>query len=377
MTTPPSWDPSAPPRTPPEWPPPPPAPWDPARGDDWRHGYAAPQVAVGTDGFAIAALVLGVLPVMAGILGIVFGLIGRRRTKKSGQGGRGLATAGLVLGSLWFLLVVGIIVFAAASGPLRNDAGVVVSSGSVSWDSLQVGDCLESDPGDGATTADVRPCDIGGHVGEVFETFLWTGYDERLGLGRCTKDLLGYLGMKGHTDPGYGVHILHPRTGAAGNAVCFLVAPDGRPLYGTARQTGALHVATRASAAPAQASGEVSLGDLRPGDCISRLPGGITITLPVTPCRGRHQAEVYDLDALGSGAWPGKAQVHRLSLGRCRKTLPSFVKAPVGRTGYSIEYFEPSSASWAAGDTRVVCLLTDPESRPLYGDAKGAGRHRV
>jgi hypothetical protein len=63
-------------------------------------------------GWAIAALVLGVcavavawLPfvfvagVVAGILAIVFGLLGRREARR-GRGGRGMATAGLLLGPL-------------------------------------------------------------------------------------------------------------------------------------------------------------------------------------------------------------------------------------------------------------------------------------
>ena len=58
-----------------------------------------------TSGFAIASLVFGVIG--GSILAIVFGLIARNRIDKSGGtlGGRGLATAGIVLGALWLGLI--------------------------------------------------------------------------------------------------------------------------------------------------------------------------------------------------------------------------------------------------------------------------------
>ncbi|HEX2145663.1 MAG TPA: DUF4190 domain-containing protein [Glycomyces sp.] len=60
------------------------------------YGYARP----GTDGFAITALVLGIVGLCAcfGFLGIIFGNIAKRRIAESGRGGEGMATAGIVLG---------------------------------------------------------------------------------------------------------------------------------------------------------------------------------------------------------------------------------------------------------------------------------------
>lgn len=61
----------------------------------------------GTDGFAIASFVVGVL---GGILiSILLGVIALRRIRLTGQGGRGLAIAGFVLSGLWAaVLIVGI-----------------------------------------------------------------------------------------------------------------------------------------------------------------------------------------------------------------------------------------------------------------------------
>ena len=79
---------------------------------------AAP--AAGTNGMAVASLVLGIvwLGGLGSVLAIIFGAIARKQVRQTGQSGSGLATAGLVLGILgvigallWIVLIV-----AAAGG---------------------------------------------------------------------------------------------------------------------------------------------------------------------------------------------------------------------------------------------------------------------
>jgi hypothetical protein len=81
-------------------------------------GYGSPQPT--TNGFAVASLVLGIvglalcLVVVGPILALVFGYKARREIDESNglQTGRGLATAGIVLGwigvglaALWIVLI--------------------------------------------------------------------------------------------------------------------------------------------------------------------------------------------------------------------------------------------------------------------------------
>ncbi len=76
-------------------------------------GYGGPPApAPGTNTMAVLALVFAFV---IAPLGIVFGVIGRRQTRQSGQHGRGLATAGLVLGIVFTLLGVGIVTLAVAA----------------------------------------------------------------------------------------------------------------------------------------------------------------------------------------------------------------------------------------------------------------------
>lgn len=67
------------------------------------YGY---QQAPSTNGFAIAAIILGIIPILAGTLGIIFGFIARSQIKRTGQGGRGLALTGIIGGFCWLGLIV-------------------------------------------------------------------------------------------------------------------------------------------------------------------------------------------------------------------------------------------------------------------------------
>jgi len=114
------------------WPPagsPPPYPYPPQAGQaPWPGPYAPPYpppypypyaayASPGTNGLAIAALVLGILWVywVGSILAVVFGHIALSQIRHSHQRGRGLAIAGLVLGYAWLALIALLIVIGIVS----------------------------------------------------------------------------------------------------------------------------------------------------------------------------------------------------------------------------------------------------------------------
>jgi hypothetical protein len=61
-----------------------------------------------TNGFAIAALVAGILS--ASLFAIIFGHVAISQINKTGQQGKGMAIAGLVLGYLWLVVVIFVVV---------------------------------------------------------------------------------------------------------------------------------------------------------------------------------------------------------------------------------------------------------------------------
>jgi hypothetical protein len=96
---------------PPSNPPPPPGgypppPQEPGYPPPQTYGYP-PSQAAGTNGMAIASLVCSLLGWVCGlgpILGIVFGFIALNQIRTRGQGGRGLAIAGIAIGAALILL---------------------------------------------------------------------------------------------------------------------------------------------------------------------------------------------------------------------------------------------------------------------------------
>jgi hypothetical protein len=110
----------------------------------------------GTNGMAIAAFVLGLVGFVwiCAILGIVFGIIALNRTRRTFERGRRLAIAGIVLGSVWLAVLVGLIVFlvvfvggggsnGSSSAPPAS-ASIGASSQTVDPFTLNTGDCFDN-----------------------------------------------------------------------------------------------------------------------------------------------------------------------------------------------------------------------------------------
>lgn len=83
-----------------------------------------------TNGKAIASLVLGIvgltgLPFVCSILAVIFGRGARREIAATGEGGEGLATAGIVLGWIGiFLVVAAVLVVLAFVGSVNVQFGI-------------------------------------------------------------------------------------------------------------------------------------------------------------------------------------------------------------------------------------------------------------
>lgn len=178
----------------------------------YGYGYPSPnpQVAKGTNGMAIAALVLGICGFLfvTPIVGLVLGIISLAAVRRSGQRGKGMAISGIVLSSLWIALFATIIVVAGvtAQGPAkRNASGDVVTAGKVPIFDLHPKDCFTLPSGlIGSTdskvrTLSVKPCSTP-HDGEAIGTFTSSdgsypgdGAMRAEGASQCVKLLSGYL----------------------------------------------------------------------------------------------------------------------------------------------------------------------------------------
>lgn len=171
----------------------------------------------GTNGFAVAALVLGIIAIFP--LAIVFGIIALVQTSRTGQNGRGLAIGGLVAAGFWLVVVVGSIVYVVFTSAERNADGEITEEGNVSTMDVQVGDCLNGLRGteDDTTvsTLPAVPCDQP-HEGEVYATFEledgdYPGLDGITAVAdeRCADELVAFS-QEAWDDPNIGVFYLYP-----------------------------------------------------------------------------------------------------------------------------------------------------------------------
>jgi len=180
-------------------------------------GYPPPQPQPqkpGTNGFAIASLIFGIIGGI--LLGFIFGFIALSQTKRTGQNGRGLALAGVILSSMWTVGIVLAIILAITTSATRNSGGTVTDGGSISATSLQVGDCVN---GLKNTTNLLSlpgvPC-TQPHEGEVFAVFdLPAGdypgsaaVDQE--VSRECNDRLGAYSPSAETNPDVGLFSVYP-----------------------------------------------------------------------------------------------------------------------------------------------------------------------
>ena len=87
---------------------------------------AEPYRPSGTNGYAIASLVLGIVGMGIGsLLAVVFGHVALGQIRRTHEGGRGLAIAGLVLGYLGIagaiVLFLLLVMFGIGSGTIEGD----------------------------------------------------------------------------------------------------------------------------------------------------------------------------------------------------------------------------------------------------------------
>ena len=93
-----------------------------------------------TDGFAVTSLILGccifIFCLLTGIPAIIFGFIALSRIKKSGNAGKGMAIAGIVLGFFAVLLSIGALVFVLVIGAVAKNVGTD-ANGNFNTDTLK------------------------------------------------------------------------------------------------------------------------------------------------------------------------------------------------------------------------------------------------
>ncbi|MCZ0981139.1 septum formation family protein [Streptomyces diastatochromogenes] len=131
-----------------------------------------------TNGLAIGSLVSGIVCCLPP-LGLILGLVALPQIRKRGQGGKGLAVAGIALSAVsCLLLVVGLVSGGFGSAWNSFNEGVEEASRSKSPSSLRTGQCFDDEGGSKKYTTEVTVVDCDRpHDGEVTGVFKMTGFE--------------------------------------------------------------------------------------------------------------------------------------------------------------------------------------------------------
>lgn len=92
-------------------------------------------------------------------MAVILCVIALFRVRRSGQKGRGLAIAGLVISVLWVVLFAGLIALNAVNEADRDEFGSVTQDGRADVQDVSPGDCLREMPSGATFRVHLVPCD--------------------------------------------------------------------------------------------------------------------------------------------------------------------------------------------------------------------------
>ena len=110
-------------------------------------------------------------------------------------------------------------------------------------------------------------------------------------------------------------------------------------------------------------SRNVSVFDLKPGDCVTpptQIKASIS-TVVVLPCHEAHTQQVYALAHDNAGAdanYPGTPALRTFANASCLQEFAGYVGVDYRDSTLFYTYLLPSVRSWAADDRTVVCIVT-------------------
>lgn len=115
------------------------------------------------------------------------------------------------------------------------------------------------------------------------------------------------------------------------------------------------------------------------GDCLNDLDAnGEVSAVPKVDCVEPHDSEVYLSVLMDDGDFPGAEAITTASEDGCLRAFDAFVGAPYETSLVDYNSYQPTEATWAAGDREILCIVMeyDVDGNPVktVGSLAGTGK---
>lgn len=139
---------------------------------------------------------------------------------------------------------------------------------------------------------------------------------------------------------------------------------------------GLIFNAARSDTGEIAKPGDLTVGDLRVGDCYDLKDPTAEELDQVTarPCAEAHEFEMIFVGSLEAGAFPGAEGFVTYVDEHCLAAFERFVGTSYADSQLDVFWLEPTQAAWTAGDRSVQCAVYDPRNARLTGSLKGSSQ---
>jgi Septum formation len=152
------------------------------------------------------------------------------------------------------------------------------------------------------------------------------------------------------------------------------------PAVAIALVVGYFTTAQRGDDGSLSTAGNVTVDDLRAGDCFNQAEFASSEEVEVSdvdgaPCTEPHAFEVYVVANYGGEVFPGTDSQFRVAFGEvCVPPFEDYVGIPYADSMLWASAITPTEEGWNAGDREFICYLHEERATMLSESQRGAAR---
>jgi len=147
------------------------------------------------------------------------------------------------------------------------------------------------------------------------------------------------------------------------------------PALAIALVVGYVTSARRGDDGSLATAGNVSVDELREGDCFTTADEEEISDVDGVPCTEAHEFEVFALSNYeGDGTYPPDSELDAIFTQVCEPDFATYVGVPYPESEIWGTMISPSEDSWSSGDRSFICVLFERDDPELTESLAGANR---